>query len=170
MANSEKKKKCVKCGAVKPLEMFGTIGGGSERQSYCKACKNALGRRRREKNVTARLRHHISTRAADQLGAACPSDITRNLDSYLGYRVTSLVKALRDDLHNRGEGSLRRALNEGMHVDHIRPLSSFRVVREDGSIDWNEFQACWAISNLKVISAEENLRKGARHPDEIEDR
>src|SRR5690606_39648467 len=52
-------------------------------------------------NVRARLRHHISTRVADQLGNLCPSGLTRDLEKYLGYRMSVLVEALSADLKRR---------------------------------------------------------------------
>ena len=158
-------KKCVKCGEKKELDEFGNdreMPGG--KQAYCKACKNELGKRRREKNVSARLRHHIATRVQDQLGDRCPEDITRRLEVYLGYRIQALVKWLREDLKNRegSDRSLRQALNEGYHVDHLYPLSKYKVVDEHGVVDWDEFRRCWDISNLSAIPAADNLAKGAK--------
>jgi len=88
------------------------------------------------------------------------------MESHLGYRISALVKALGKDLKER-EGhtrKLRDALNEGYHIDHVRPLSSFNVIADDG-VDWDEFQKCWAIGNLTAIPAEENLAKGAQRTD-----
>jgi len=169
--NTERYAKCVKCGQRKPYSEFGRDKNKDHGiQSYCKTCKNALGQRRREKNVSARLRHHISTRIRDQLGKHCPDRVTKDLEYYLGYRVRHLVKTLREDLKEREDKSLRQALNEGYHVDHIKPLSSFKVIAgENEGVDWDEFQRCWAINNLRAISADENLAKGARY-DEVEDK
>lgn len=44
-----------------------------------------------------------------------------------------------------------------LHIDHIRPVSSFNLT---GEID-DEFHKCWALSNLQLLPAKENLRKGA---------
>lgn len=44
------------------------------------------------------------------------------------------------------------------HVDHIRPVASFSF--QDYSDP--EFKACWALSNLQPLWAEDNIRKGAR--------
>lgn len=47
------------------------------------------------------------------------------------------------------------------HVDHIRPIASFNKdnLRNPRS---REFQACWALKNLQLLSSEENLKKGAK--------
>ena len=47
-----------------------------------------------------------------------------------------------------------------LHVDHIRPINSFDFsVPED-----LQFQQCWALSNLQLLPASENIRKGAKYP------
>ena len=42
-----------------------------------------------------------------------------------------------------------------LHIDHIRPVSSFNLT---GEID-DEFLACWALENLQLLPAAENLAK-----------
>ena len=44
-----------------------------------------------------------------------------------------------------------------LHIDHIRPVSSFNLT---GEVD-DEFLACWALDNLQLLPAAENLAKGA---------
>ncbi len=155
-------KKCIKCGELKMRTEFGKHKDAADgRQSYCKACKNALGKRRRERNVSARLKHHMATRVTAQLGIHTPENLTRDLERYFGYPMTRLANALSDELREREGKKLRDALNDGYHIDHIKPLSRFKVI-SGGEVNWDIFQECWAISNLKAISAEENLAKGAK--------
>lgn len=42
-----------------------------------------------------------------------------------------------------------------LHIDHIRPVSSFNLT---GEVD-AEFLACWALDNLQLLPAKDNLRK-----------
>ena len=42
-----------------------------------------------------------------------------------------------------------------LHIDHIRPVSSFNLT---GNVD-DEFLACWALDNLQLLPAAENLAK-----------
>ena len=156
-------KKCAKCGTKKPLEQFGThIDSSDGHQSYCKQCKNALGKRRREINVKAYLKHHTATRVGTQLGKLAPEGFAKDLETLLGYRITTLVKHLREDLRKREPGrKLRDALQEGYHIDHIYPLSRFIVI-QDGKVNWEEFKRCWHYTNLSAIPAAENLAKGAK--------
>jgi len=169
-------KKCIKCRQWKrklpildengvKLEKagFGKHGSGDGYQSICQDCKNTANKQARTENVTARLRHHIGTRCVTQLGDYVPPKFLANLEDYLGYRIETLVRHLKQDLKAR-EGSdrrLRDALNEGYHVDHKYPLSRFPVI-VDGEVDWVMFQKCWAIANLSAIPASENLAKGAK--------
>lgn len=169
-------KKCIKCREWRPRrditlesglvlkKKFGSHNSSDGLQSICFDCKNKMNTKSRERNVPARIRHHTATRCLTQLGEHAPPEFTAQMEEYLGYRVRALVKALGQDLKER-EGShrkLRDALNEGYHIDHKRPLSSFNVIT-DGLVDWDEFQACWAIDNLTAIPAAENLAKGATY-------
>ncbi|KKL47121.1 hypothetical protein LCGC14_2338700 [marine sediment metagenome] len=177
-------KKCIKCRGWYPREDilddadkvvkkrgFGKHADSSDGlQSICFLCKNRANNTSRERNVTARVRHHTGTRCLTQLGKELtPKGFVANLEDFLGYKINALVKALSKDLKAR-EGRKRRlrdALNEGYHIDHKTPLSSFEVVYRDKHqierVDWDIFRECWAISNLQAIPADENLAKGAKH-------
>ena len=173
-------KKCIKCRLWKPradrtfeddagTEVTETHGfglhedNGDKLQVICLACKNIAGKKARENNPMQRIRHHTGTRCLTQLGDHAPENFIANLESYLGYKINALVKHLGADLKEREgpERRLRDALNEGYHIDHIHPLSKFKVVLEDGTVDWDAFRECWALSNLSAIPAAENLAKGA---------
>ena len=71
------------------------------------------------------------------------------------------------------QAHLERRFIEGMtwsnygpvwHLDHIRPLSSFKIEY----IGCPEFQKAWALRNLQPLWAEDNIRKGARWTPEEE--
>jgi hypothetical protein len=188
--NKKTHKKCIKCRQVKPKEDilgdsgevvekhgFGKHNSSDGFQSICFECKNAMNKGAREKNVSQRVRHHTATRCLTQLGSLAPPGLVRDLEEYLGYTIASLVRHLRKDLKER-EGpkrKLRDALNEGYHIDHVRPLSSFNVIcpetvtgeyglnKVEDAVDWGEFRRCWAIQNLVAIPAAENLAKGAKY-------
>ncbi len=174
-------KKCIKCRGWKPrkdLELengevkkkgFGSHNSSDGLQSICFTCKNLANTESRKRNVTARIRHHTATRCLTQLGKLAPENLTAELEQYLGYRIKALVRHLREDLKDR-EGpqrKLRDALNEGYHIDHKRPLSSFNIIymTQQGihEVDWDEFRKCWDPSNLTAIPAQENLEKGAKY-------
>lgn len=153
-------KKCSKCGEVKTPEEFDPAEGSTDgRQAYCKECKNGMNKKRRDENLPFRIKHHMSSRILKQLDGNCPSNLTENLEHYLGYKIPALVKYLELELRAREHISLEEAiLKRGYHVDHIHPLSKFNVT----SADDPEFKACWAMKNLRAISSQENLKKGAK--------
>jgi len=182
-------KKCIKCRNFKlRLDLMHTDDDGNDTvvekrgfgkhesssdglQSICFACKNIANTKSRERNVTARIRHHTGTRCLTQLGKEhAPPKFVANLEDYLGYTIRTLVRHLSADLKEREGKSrkLRDALNEGYHIDHRKPLSSFKVIRKSQEqqdvVDWDAFRRCWAIENLRAIPAEENLAKGASDP------
>ncbi len=178
-------KKCIKCRQWKKKDgEFGKHADNDDgRQVICYACKNKAAKGDRARNVKDRIRHHTATRVTTQLGDAAPPHLIRDLEKYLGYKISALVKHLRKDLKEReGEKrSLKDALNEGYHIDHIRPLRLYQVVAPkyisegvgDGenldaeldvedAVDWDCFRDCWRMENLSAIPAGENLRKGGR--------
>ncbi len=194
MANASRKreydkriyKKCIKCRNWKAREDttvtlsddstkelthgFGKHADSSDGlQSICISCKNGMNAKARERNPTQRIRHHTGTRCLTQLGDMAPESFVADLEKYLGYKIPRLVKHLAAGLKER-EGpkrKLRDALAEGYHIDHITPLSSFKVIRksqtQEDTVDWLAFKACWRMENLRAIPADENLAKGAKH-------
>ena len=155
-----RKKNCPKCGEKKPRtsEYFAkhsTSGDGLS--SYCKSCRNEMRKRKGVTNIRLRLKHHIGTRVAKQC-QDLPTEYMRDLEKYLGYRITELRVALNADLLAREEISLKEAFTKGYHLDHKYPLSKYAVKH----ITDEAFRTCWAINNLQMLSAEENLAKGAK--------
>lgn len=164
----ERHKRCAKCSQLKAISEFPTHDtSGDGYASYCKQCRNALNRRRRENNPAARLKHHISTRVVKQLKDCSvqePEGLTTNLEQYLGYSIRELVLKLAAELQREHNISLKEAFKRGWHLDHIKPLWSFKV-KEVGDLTFRE---CWAIGNLKMVPAEVNLAKGGKLDHEYE--
>lgn len=176
-------KKCIRCREWKPKadiidpnsgevlekKAFGMHADTDDGlQVICFACKNKFGTISRNQNVRARIRHHTGTRCLTQLGDAAPPGFVADIETHLGYRFSQLVKHLGHELKSR-EGPNRKlvdVLNDGYHIDHIEPLSSYKVVWTDRGgnthVDWDEFRRCWRMQNLRAIPAKENLQKGAK--------
>lgn len=153
-------KHCTKCNKKLPLIEFPKNSDSSDgRGAYCRDCKNELSKERRFKDAKARFTHYIVSRINNEFPKAeIPKDLETNLEDYLGYKLWELRKALRMDLSLIGMG-LTQSFKEGWHLDHVRPHSSF----PKHTIGDNTFQECWAINNLKMIPAVENLSKGAKN-------
>lgn len=155
---ASKAKKCVTCGGFKPRREFALHDTSSDGYaSVCNSCRTEKNNERRRTNPVHRLKHHMSVRIERQLGLNCPPEYQKNLEKYLGYRISELVKKLEAELSEEGM-SLAEVFKQDWHLDHIKPLHSFNVTRMDSEA----FRACWAINNLKFIPAEVNLAKGGK--------
>lgn len=164
-----KQKKCSRCGQVQPICEFGTNASSIDgHQSYCRACKSKLKSRRQKTDVLFRLRHHITTRSKSTLKDKTPADLYTNLEHYLGYKLYELKRQVSDELRERMDMSFIEAIRNDFHLDHIRPLSSFKLTEIDSEDGLRRFRECWHPSNLKLIPAKQNLRKGAKAVEDLD--
>lgn len=109
-------------------------------------------RRKASTSPSQRIRAAVSGRMWSALKAqGIKKD--RKLFDALGYSMDDLVRHL--------EGKFSAGMtweNYGRwHVDHIKPCALFDLT------DSNQFDQCWALSNLQPLWASENVRKGARY-------
>lgn len=80
----------------------------------------------------------------------------RHWEDLVGYTLTDLINHLKKtipigfDWQDYMEGKL--------HIDHIIPISAFNFVNSD-HID---FKRCWALSNLRLLPAKENIIKNSK--------
>lgn len=73
-----------------------------------------------------------------------------------GYTIADLRIRL-ESLFTDGM-SWERFMAGDIHIDHIKPLSSFDLT------DMDQVRQAWAIDNLQPLWAKDNLRKGNKHP------
>lgn len=153
-------KVCVKCNEKKDIDKFPIHDSDSgERGSYCRACKNELSKERRIVDAGARFRHYIVTRIKNEMPKEkIPKDIHTNLEHYLGYKLYELKKHVRTELKEREGIPLVKSFRLKYHLDHRKPHKSFNI-QEVGD---EEFKKCWHFTNLWMIDAETNLKKGAK--------
>ncbi len=155
-----KTKLCTKCKQFKPIERYPphkTTKDGFA--AYCKDCRAVMRKHRHVTNFEARLKHHFAARMSQQLsGMAELPPLVANMESYVGYKMKDLVQYLHDDLTEREGITLAMAFDRGYHIDHIIALTTFKVK----DISDKAFKKCWAMSNLRAISSEDNLRKGSK--------
>lgn len=74
----------------------------------------------------------------------------------VGYTRKDLLEHLEKQF-TQGMSWIQFAAGE-IHIDHIVPVSSFDCTTPSGP----EFQACWALTNLRPMWAKDNLSKGAK--------
>jgi hypothetical protein len=78
----------------------------------------------------------------------------RRWSGLVGYSILDLMNRLTETMP---EGYTWDRIEE-MHIDHIIPRSLFQYDSENDS----QFKACWALENLQLLPAFENISKGNR--------
>jgi len=77
-------------------------------------------------------------------------------ESLVGYTLADLIKRL-DKTMPQGY-AWQDLLTGKLHIDHITPINAFNFTKPEHT----DFKRCWALSNLRLLPAKENLIKGAR--------
>lgn len=135
---------CEKCGCAFEKKAWN--------QKYCQICKNfpsiRYAKNRKSSDPVFALNHSMSSSIRKSLNRKKSG---YSWESLVGYTVDELITCLERQFlpgmtwANRGD----------WHIDHIIPVSSFNY---DGP-DHPDFKACWALTNLRPLWAEDNLRK-----------
>ena len=77
----------------------------------------------------------------------------RKWELLVGYNSADLVKRLNKTIP---EGyTWKDFLSGELHIDHIIPISAFNFTRPEHT----DFKRCWALGNLRLLPAKENLIK-----------
>ena len=80
----------------------------------------------------------------------------RHWESLVGYTVDDLERNLKRKIPKGyvwGD-----FLNGKLHIDHKIPVTVFNFERPEDT----DFKKCWALSNLQLLPAKENIKKGAK--------
>jgi hypothetical protein len=93
--------------------------------------------------------------------------VYRNMEAVLGYSVHDLIAHLESTFQDGMSWSNYKYA--GWHVDHIRPVSSFKLISDNGSLNVDEIRKCWALSNLRAMWGKDNLIKSDRWTDQGSD-
>lgn len=83
--------------------------------------------------------------------------IYRDMENVLGYSINDLKKHI-ESTFEVGM-SWENYSFETWHIDHIRPVSSFKLTNEDGGVNYDEVKKCWALNNLRAMWGNENMSK-----------
>jgi len=78
------------------------------------------------------------------------------LEILLGYSIERLQTRLIKTIPNGYTWD--DFLSGKLHIDHIIPIAAFNFESHNDP----DFKRCWALSNLQLLPAEENLKKGAK--------
>lgn len=80
----------------------------------------------------------------------------RHWENLLGYSVNDLIKRLQKTMPQ--EYTWKDYLNGKLHIDHIIPISAHNFTKPENP----DFKKCWALNNLRLLPAKENLIKGSK--------
>ena len=112
-------------------------------------------RRRRATNPRVKLHGRISCLVRSHLKERGISKDTKSWPTILGYSLDELEPHLRATLPD--DCDWNDYLDGTLQLDHIVPVSAHNFT----SIDDIDFQRCWALKNLRLITKEKNQRKRA---------
>ena len=121
-----------------------------------KARVNEMQRQRRKNDV----RFKLTVWARDQIHR-CLNGATKDKHSLdiLGYTAQELKLHL-ESLWEPGMSWENYGTGEGCwNIDHIKPLSKFNFLNEDGSINYATIKEANSLDNLQPLDASENSRK-----------
>lgn len=116
--------------------------------------KEAARNAKRRSTISGRLRSRISSAVWHALKGSPTGKNRLSILNLLPYSIDDL----RRHLERQFKGGMSWKTMGRWHIDHIVPVSSFNI----SGPDCPEFRACWALTNLRPLWAEENIRKGAK--------
>lgn len=79
----------------------------------------------------------------------------KHWENIVGYTVDDLIKRLKKTLPKGVTWDIFMENRRDYHIDHIIPQSAFNY-ETTGDMD---FKRCWALSNLQILPASENISK-----------
>jgi len=109
----------------------------------------------RKNNLHYKIKHNVSSLILVRLKSRLLSKEGKSTFDFLPYTIDDLIKHLESQFEswmnwqNYGKGEGRWT------IDHIIPDSSFNYT----SVEDEEFQKCWALSNLQPLEWMENIKK-----------
>lgn len=77
----------------------------------------------------------------------------RHWETLVGYTLNDLIKRLQETMPKGYDWE--DVLNAKLHIDHIIPINVFNYSKPEHT----DFKRCWALSNLQLLPARDNLIK-----------
>lgn len=185
-----KTKTCRDCGEEKSLEenFYKKSGRVNQWMPYCKPCQLSRGNRARKANPnykertrknwqdwysknkrkkieynTAYIKERWKNDPAFKLRMSVSSRVIGAITYREGQKLDSTWKylpytpqELKEHIEKQFEPWMTWENHGEWHIDHIYPHSKLPY----DSLEHPNFQKCWALSNLRPLSAKENRQKG----------
>lgn len=100
------------------------------------------------------IKYNLNSRMSNAIGISLKGNKNgRHWESLVGYTCNNLIKRLQKTIPVGY--TWQDYLDGKLHIDHIIPISAHNF-NKIGQID---FQRCWALDNLQLLTAKENLIK-----------
>lgn len=160
----EPKKVCNKCGKEIYRSSFGMCGVCRLKEkdndiSYYKRrrnMRNLYQRKRYSNDFVYKIRQDIknSVNVRLKINRHKNSKFNKNI---LGYTIDELVIHIEsqfNDIYTK-----EKLLSGEVHIDHRIPCAWFNIKK----IGDEEFKLCWALDNLQLKLAKDNIKKGSRY-------
>lgn len=113
-------------------------------------CCRKYEENRRKTDLKFNLNERMRRRIRDSLKENTNG---RRWESLTGYTLTDLIKRLKETMP-KGY-TWQGYLSGKLHIDHRIPISAFNFTKPEHT----DFKRCWALSNLRLLPAKENIIK-----------
>lgn len=113
--------------------------------------KNEKAKKRNKIDLKFNLSNRISRAMRGCLKGS--NKAGRHWETLVNYTLNDLTKRLKSTMP-KGH-TWQDFLNGKLHIDHIIPQSTFNYTKPEDE----DFQKCWALGNLQLLTREENLKK-----------
>lgn len=144
--------------------------GDSPQQKKQSVCSKECGYHLAKQKIIRSKADRLKTDIEYALNSRIRSRIHGKLKNYKNSNSFSVTGSIKDLPYNAKQlkAHLQKKFKPGMtwenflnaeiHIDHIRPLSSFSYKSPSDP----QFKQAWSLSNLQPLWAKDNLRKGAK--------
>ncbi|HUS48911.1 MAG TPA: hypothetical protein VMZ91_01995 [Candidatus Paceibacterota bacterium] len=118
---------------------------------YSYSEKGKETRRKYEKSTSVKFHKNFSRNIRNTLK---DGKKRKHWEDLVGYSLNELI----EHLENTSEYLIQDYFEKDLHIDHIIPKSLYNFKSHEDK----EFKKCWNLRNLRLILAEENLKKGSK--------
>ncbi|MBA7549882.1 hypothetical protein ES705_42382 [subsurface metagenome] len=103
------------------------------------------------------LKFNLNNRMAIAIGLSLKGNKAgRTWELLTGYNLADLIRRLNKTIPQGY--TWQDFLSGELHIDHKIPISAFNFTRPEHT----DFKRCWALSNLRLLPAKENIIKSAK--------
>ena len=123
------------------------------RKYNIKKIRLQINKREKERKKTD-LKYNLNRKMKDMIYHSLKGNKNgRHWEDLVGYILSDLIKRLKRTIP---KGYTWQDYIKGkLHIDHIIPIRAFKFKKPEDK----EFQECWNLYNLRLLSAEENILK-----------